>query len=175
MGEGFQFGHEIVENAHDWAYDKYERHDQLPEITRLTTEARATRRAKQATWGPMTDCGRLDVAFATPNAQGIVARLEFRCCNNCGFTEIWDEVEIEEKRHFVEECVFDHLQRTVRAIRTGQLLTPYGCVEEHLQVFVAVTHKVVDRLRKVGRNASWAGTGGYLTVIEGLMWCRRRK
>lgn len=89
--EGFESAHEIMENVHDWAYDKYERDDMLPEIKRLTAELIAAHRAAQAEWGPSTDCDRLDEAFAALNRQGIVARQDFSCCNNCGFTEIWDE------------------------------------------------------------------------------------
>ena len=173
--EGFESAHEIIENAQHWAYEKHGRDDLLPEIKRLTADALATHQAEQAGWGPTTDCDRLDSAFAALNAQGIVARQDFSCCNNCGFTEIWDEVEEEEKQHSVEGYVFYHLQCTEQAIKTGQLLMAYGCVEEDPKAFLCVANKIVGELRKVGLNASWGGTDGHPIVVEELVWRRRRK
>ena len=172
--EGFESVHEIVENAQHWAYEKYERDDLLTEIKRLTADALAVQQSEEAGWGPTTDCDRLDSAFAALNAQGIVARQDFSCCNNCGFTEIWDEVEKEEKDHTVEGYVFYHLQSTERAIKTGQLLMAYGCVEEDPQAFVGIANKIVAELCRAGLNASWAGTAGHPIVVEGLVWRRRK-
>jgi hypothetical protein len=173
--EGFESAHEIVENAQDWAYGKYDRDDLLPEINRLTAEALAAHQAEQAGWGPTTDCDRLDAAFEALNSQGIVARQDFSCCNNCGFNEIWNEVEKEEKQHPVEGYLFYHLQCTERAIETGQLLMAYGCIEDDPEAFFGVANKIVAELRKAGLNASWGGTAGHPIVVEGLVWRRRRK
>lgn len=172
--EGFASPHEIVESAQHWA-EENECSDLLPQIKRLTAEALAVHQAEQAGWGPTTDCDRLDSAFGALSAQGIVARQDFSCCNNCGFTEIWDEVEKEEKSHPVEGYVFYHLQCTEGAIKTGQLLMAYGCVEEDPLAFLGVANKIVAELRKAGLNASWGGTDGHPIVIDGLVWRRRRK
>lgn len=172
--EGFESVHEIVENATDYAYEKYERDDLEPEIKRLTAELLAAYHAEQAGWGPSTDCDRLDEAFAALNRQGIVARQDFSCCNTCGFTEIADEVEAEEKRQPVEGYVFYHLQCTERAIQTGQLLMAYGSVEDDPEALRRVANDVVAELRRVGLNASWGGTTGHPIVVEGIVWRRRR-
>jgi hypothetical protein len=172
--EGFESAHEIVENAHDWASDKYERDDLLPEIKRLTAELVAAHQAEQVGWGPTTDCDRLDQAFAALNRQGIVARQDFSCCNNCGFTEIWDEVEEAEMQHPVEGYVFYHLQFTERAIKTGQLLMAYGCLDEDPEALQRVGNKIVSELRRAGLNASWGRTVGHPIVVEGMVWGRRR-
>jgi hypothetical protein len=172
--EGFESAHEIIENAHDWASDKYKRDDLLPEIKRLTAELLTAHRAEQARWGPTTDCDRLDQAFAALNHQGIVARQDFSCCNNCGFTEIWDEIEEAEKHQAVDGYVFYHLQGTERAIKTGQLLMAYGCLEDEPNALKGVANTIVAELRRVGLNASWGGTAGHPIVVEGLVWRRRR-
>ncbi|MBO0697931.1 MAG: hypothetical protein J2P46_06035 [Zavarzinella sp.] len=172
--EGFESAHEIVESAHDWACGHYERDDLLPQVKRFTAEALAAHRAEQVGWGPTTDCDRLDEAFAALDARGIVARQDFSCCNTCGFTEIWDEVEAAERRGPVEGYVFYHLQCTERAIETGQLLMAYGCVEDDPAAFQRVGHTIVAELRRVGLDASWGGTEGHPIVVEGLVWRRRR-
>lgn len=171
--EGFESAHEIIENATDYALGKYEQ-DFGPEIKRLTAESFAAHQTEQAEWGPTTDCDRLDAAFAALNAQGIVARQDFSCCNNCGFTEIWDEVEEAEKQQPVEGYVFYHLQCTEQAIKSGQLLMAYGCIEDDPDSLQRVGNKIVAELRRVGLNASWAGTAGHPIVVEGMVWRRRR-
>jgi hypothetical protein len=107
--EGFDSVHEIMEDAAHYALEKYEREDLHPEILRLTAELIALHQAEQASWEGKTDCDRLDEAFAALNRQGIVARPDFSCCNNCGFTDIWDEIEEAEKRQAVEGYAFYHL------------------------------------------------------------------
>ena len=171
--EGFESVHEIVENATDYAYGKFER-DFEPEIKRLTAELIAAHRSDQAEWGASTDCDRLDEAFAALNRQGIVARQDFSCCNNCGFTEIWDEVEEAEKQQPIEGYVFYHLQATQRAVESGQLLMAYGCVEDDPEAFKHVSNTLVTELRRVGLNASWGGTTGHPIVVEDMVWRRRR-
>jgi hypothetical protein len=172
--EGFESAHEVVENAHDWAADRYEREDLSPEIKRLTAEALAAHRAEQAGWGPTTDCDRLDLAFAALNAQGIVARQDFSCCNNCGFTEIWDEVDEAEKHGPVQGYVFYHLQSTELAIKTGQLLMAYGSLEDDAEALRHVAEKVIEELRRAALDASWGGTTGHPIKVEGIVWRRRR-
>jgi len=103
-----------------------------------------------------------------------VARQDFSCCNNCGFTEIWDEIEQEEKHRPVEGYVFYHLQGTERAINSGQLLMAYGCVEDDPGTLHRVAHKIIAELCRVGLNASWRGTTGDPIVVEVIRWRRRR-
>jgi hypothetical protein len=171
--DGFESPHEIVEGSQHWVREN-ECEDLLPEIKRLTAEALSAHQEEQAGWGPTTDCDRLNAAFAALNAQGIVARQDFSCCNNCGFAEIWDEVEEEEKQHIVEGYVFYHLQCTEQAVKTGQLLMAYGSVEEDSEALVRVANTIVSELRKAGLNASWGGTVVHPIVVEGLVWRRRR-
>lgn len=172
--EGFESIHEIVENATDYAAEKYARDDLQTQIKRLVAKSLAAHRAEQAEWKSSTDCDRLNDAFSVLNEQGIVARQDFSCCNNCGFTEIWDEVEAEEKRRPVEGYVFYHLQCTEQAIKTGQLLMAYGSVEDDPDQLGRVADKVVAELRRVGLMASWAGTTGHPIIVDGIVWQRRR-
>jgi uncharacterized protein DUF6891 len=171
---GFESVHEIIEDANNYANEKHERDDLLPEIKRIARELVATHQAEEAGWDGPTDCDRLDEAFAALIRQGIVARQDFSCCNNCGFTEIWDEIEKEEQDHPVEGYVFYHLQCTERAIETGQLLMAYGSIEEGEWLLAGVANKVVAELRRAGLNASWGGSDGHPIVADGIVWRRRR-
>jgi hypothetical protein len=110
--EGFESVHEIVEDATEYALGKHGRDDLQPSIKAMLAELLAAHRTEQAGWESSTDCDRLDEAFAALNQHGIVARQDFSCCNNCGFTDIWDEIEKEEERQPVTGYVFYHLQGT---------------------------------------------------------------
>lgn len=51
----------------------------------------AARKAEEAGWTGESDYERLAAAFADLDTQGLVARMNFTCCNTCGTTEIDDE------------------------------------------------------------------------------------
>jgi hypothetical protein len=172
--EGFESVHEIVENTTNYALEQLGRDDLLTEIKRIVGESLDAHRKEQGRWNSSTDCDRLDKAFASLNQQGIVARQNFSCCNNCGFTEIWEEVEHEEERQLVEGYVFYHLQCAERAVETGQLLLAYGCIEEDELVLNRVANTIVAELREAGLDARWQGTVGHPIVIDGIAWQKRR-
>lgn len=174
ISEGFDSVHDIVENATSYALEIHDRDDLKPQIKRIAIELEAAHRKEQIEWGPSTDCDRLNEAFDSLNRQGIVARQNFSCCNNCGFTEIWDEVEKEEKTRTVEGYVFYHFQCVEHAIESGQLHMAYGSVEEDVEVLQRVAYKIIEELRRVGLNASWGGTDGHPIKVEGIVWRRRR-
>jgi hypothetical protein len=171
--EGFDSVHEIIDDACKWAYEKYNRDDLLSAIKGLTAEVFAAYQDEQVEWGRKTDCDRLDEAFAALNRQGLVARQNLSCCNNCGFTEIWSEVERAEQEQPVIGYVFYHLQCTARAIKTGQLLMAYGSVDDEPEILKQVAETVVTELQRVGLNASWGGTENHPIAVEDVVWQRR--
>jgi hypothetical protein len=174
--EGFDPFDEILQTATEYALDMYDGDgdDLEPEIKRLTEEALAAHRAEQSTWNVETDCDRLDEAFTALNRHGIVARQHFTCCNTCGFTEIWDEIEEEEQRQQVKGYVFYHFQSTERAVEAGQLFLAYGCIEEDESALVSVANKIVAELRQVGLDVNWQGDSGHPIVVDGIVWRKRR-
>lgn len=70
--------------------------------------------------------------------------------------------------------MFYHLQATELAIKTGQFLMAYGCVEDDPEAFQRVGSAVVAELQRVGLNASWGGTPGHPIVADSIVWRRRR-
>lgn len=172
--EGFDSFEEIVEGAMEYALDEYDEENLEPEILRLTTEALETHQKEQSNWKLPTDCDRLEEAFAALNRQGIVARQQFSCCNNCGHTEIWDEIEEAEEEQPVEGYVFYHFQSTERAIEAGTLYLTYGCVAEDEAALIRVAQKIVAELQQAGLKVSWQGDGGYAIIVEDMVWRKRR-
>jgi hypothetical protein len=49
------------------------------------------REAEQQTWREVGDYDRMAAAFARIQQQGVLARMNFACCQNCGIDEIDDE------------------------------------------------------------------------------------
>jgi hypothetical protein len=172
--QGFSSVHEIVEETTDFVFETLGRDDLEIEVQHIVTDLLVAYRTEQGYWKSSTDCDRLNEAFAALNRQGIVARQNFSCCNNCGFTEIWDEIDREEKHQPIEGYVFYHLQGTEQAIKTGRLLLAYGCIEEDMKVLTKVANKIVEELRHVGLDANWQGTTSHPIVVDGIVWQRRR-
>lgn len=172
--QGFESVHEVVDNAKIYAYERLGRDDLTSDIQRLTAELLIAHRAEQAGWENTTDCDRLDQAFAALEQRGIVARQNFSCCNHCGFTEIWNEVDETEKSRPVDGYAFYSIQSTKHVIETGQLLMAYGCIEEEADALQRVAELVVEELRRVDLSASWGGTASHPILVSDLVWCRRR-
>lgn len=73
-----------VAGGHDLAEDD-------PRPLRAAAQAWDERLAEQAGWTGESDYDRLAAAFADLEASGVLARMNFTCCNTCGTTEIDDE------------------------------------------------------------------------------------
>ena len=173
--EGFESVHEIVENATDYTLEILGRDDLSIEIKRIVAESLTAHLTEQNAWESSTDCDLIDRAFASLNRQGIVARQNFSCCNNCGFIEIWDEVEREEEQQPIEGYVFYNLQDTERVIETGQLLLAYGCIAEEEAALALVANKIVAELQQVGLDAKWQGTDIHPIIVDGIVWRKHRE
>lgn len=84
---GFASYDEAVEQVRDFL--ELEAGDPRPEQT--VAEVWSKRKAEEATWGEGSDHARLAAAFAELQGKGLVARMNFTCCNTCGTAEIDDE------------------------------------------------------------------------------------
>jgi len=81
-------------------------------------------RLEQRSWPEVTDCERLELAFSRLEEEGIVARQNFTCCNNCGRSEIKDELSEDSAG-----WAFYHMQDTERAVTGGGLFIAYDAVD----------------------------------------------
>jgi len=140
----------------------------------LTERALATHVAEQETWPAVTDCDRLDSAFAELDTVGIVARQHFSCCGTCGATEIQDEMEQAEKAGLpVRGFTFFHVQDTEHAVGGEWLYLSYGASHKDQAAAVAIGHEVVDVLGRHGLAPSWNGKHAHRIALP-LTWQRRR-
>ena len=144
-----------------------------PEAHRLTQAAIAEHEAAQKTWPDMTDCDRLDAAFAALEASGVVSRQNFTCCGNCGVHEIGDEIDgaLNQGRP-VHGYTFYHMQDTERAAEGGGLFLNYGAIEPGDEAAVAVGHEIVAALQAKGLETDWDGSISRRIGVT-LDWKRR--
>lgn len=136
--------------------------------------ALAERRSAQRAWPAVTDCDRLDAAFAALEIQGVVARQNFSCCGTCGASEIWDEIAAFEKAGGrARGYAFYHVQDTDSAVQGHGLYLNYGAVEEGEAAALSVAHEIVADLEAHGLTTRWDGSWNQRIGVD-LDWKRRR-
>jgi hypothetical protein len=145
--------------------------DELEQTVIATVEDVLTQHyEEQNSWAYPTDCDRLDEAFEALNEIGIVARQNFSCCQNCGTTEIWAEVE---QLSDAVGYAFYHFQDTEYVVQGHGLYLSYGSVERTPAASRAIGQRIVATLRLVGLPCDWNGRLSQRIYIP-MNWQRRR-
>jgi hypothetical protein len=146
------------------------------EVPALVREVWVSRLAEQATWPTTTDSDRMNEAFAALEENGVLARMDFSCCQNCGSGEIADEARTWE--HGPHGYVFFHAQDAERLAQEPALLhLSYGAFtadrEGYAAAALAVGDQVVTAVRKAGLRVHWDGTLARRIAVPDLTWHRR--
>ncbi len=89
---GFDDREQLIGSAIEMLEDEYDPDAVRAIVPALVDEELAAHRKAELGWPAITDCDRLDAAFAALEDAGIVARQNFTCCGTCGSAEIWDEI-----------------------------------------------------------------------------------
>lgn len=175
---GFLDANEIEEVAVDSFMDELDGSQLDPAMLRRiagveTDKAFAEQLALQQRWPEVTDCDRLDQAFAELNRSGIVARQNFSCCQNCGHAEIGEEIDAAEKSGTgAIGYTFFHVQTTEGAVETGDLYLAYGNVGGDETGSVRIGWAIVETLERWGLAVDWNGSI-HKTIHVKLKWQRR--
>lgn len=131
--EGFRERIEIVEQSLCELVEDTPRQQLLRLIEHMTDEALACHYKEERRWASLTDCDRLDRAFAAMEEAGIVTRQHFSCCNNCGHKEI--TMEARRQAHLskggaaIRGYAFYHRGDTERAAKSGILYITFGAFD----------------------------------------------
>jgi uncharacterized protein DUF6891 len=174
VAAGFSTAGDIAENAVEVLSDEHDEKVLRTHAMNLTREAIEAHRREQATWPVMTDCDRLDAAFAELERKGIVARQNFTCCQTCGHYEIGDEITVARRAgREVRGYTFYHMQDTESAVEGGGLYLAYGAVPSVDGALVAVGREIVEALHRHGLESKWDGSGNARIFVV-LDWKRRR-
>lgn len=165
---------EIIESTVEVLADDFDEELLRPLAVERTKHYLAEQVRIERNWPAVTDCDRLDRAFAALEQRGIVCRQNFTCCGTCGHAEIGDEMEsVREDGTLVRGYAFYHMQDTERAVEGAGVYLAYGATEEGTPAAVRIGHEICDALRAEGLEVDWDGTLERRIGVS-LDWKRRR-
>jgi hypothetical protein len=174
VAEGFSDPDDIIESTVEMFEEEADEEVVRPLVERLTAKAVRAHLKVQATWPAVTDCDRLDAAFAELNAAGVVCRQNFSCCGNCGVAEIGDEMKQERRNGIqVRGYAFYHMQDTEGAAEGCGLHLNYGAVKKGEAAAVRVAQEIVAALERHGLRTEWDRSWKRRIQVQ-MDWKRRR-
>ncbi|NIK62210.1 DUF6891 domain-containing protein [Kribbella shirazensis] len=170
---GFMNRAEVIEAATEYLEDEGRLTGQ--QVEQFVDELWRARLAEQQRWPDRTDADNVTAAFAELEAAGIVARMNFTCCQTCGSTEIFDERPADRPS---TGYVFFHSQDAERlADDPAYLFLAYGAFDapehEWPARVTAVGEQVAGVLRAHGLPVTWDGSSGQRIQVGPLTWLNR--
>ena len=129
---------------------------------------------EQEAWPALTDCDRLDQAFAALNRQGVIG------LHNVGFSESEGLQEIHSvyverggQALGVRGYCFYHAEDVERAVAGLGLYLSYGASDANIQRGVEMGATICASLCKAGLVVHWDGEIGKRLHLLPLAWQRR--
>lgn len=175
VAAGFADGDAIIDTTLAIYEDEADPAVLLPYVERFVSEVISAHLDEQAHWPAVTDCDRLDTAFAELEQQGIVCRQNFSCCGTCGSAEIWDELATAEEAGLtVRGYAFYHIQDTESAVDGHGLYLNYGAIEDGEAAALQIAREVIATLERHGLRTTWNGRWSQRIGVT-LDWQRRRR
>jgi hypothetical protein len=134
----------------------------------------ARQRSDEKSWSGMTDCDRLDAAFAELEGAGIIARQDYWCCQTCGCSAAADEMrELSEAGQPIRGYTFYHAQDTERGVDGAGVFLSFGAASPDDADWLSVARDVVAVLERYGLKPRWNRTLEQRINVP-LEWRRRR-
>lgn len=144
---------------------------QAPDLIR---QAITRHRAQQQSWPVLTDCDRLDAAFAALEDDGVIARQNFSCCGNCASAEIWAEIDdARDAGRPARGYAYYHMQDTESAVEGHGLYLGYGACAEGETAALDVASEIIAQLEAHGLRSDWDGSITKRIAVP-LDWKRRQ-
>jgi len=172
---GFRTRDDIITCATQLLIDDFDPELIKPLIIERTDFHFTHAQAQEARWPAVTDCDRLDRAFADLENRGIVCRQDFTCCGTCGAAEIGDEIdEARQGGMLVRGYAFYHMQDTEAAVEGHGVYLNYGATTEGELAAVRIGHEICDALRTESLSPQWDGSRETRIKVP-VDWKRRRR
>jgi hypothetical protein len=171
---GFLPEEDIVQIVTDVLSDDFDQDAIKPLVIECTRQKLAAHLTGEKLWPELTDCDRLDRAFAELESRGVICRQDFSCCGTCGSGEIRDEMEkVRSSGSLVRGYAFYHMQDTEHAVEGHGIYLAYGATEDGSLAAVRIGHEICDALRAEKLTVEWDGDLGRRIFVK-LDWKRRR-
>ena len=133
----------------------------------------ARKQAAEKTWPETTDCDRLDAAFETLNAHGVIALQNAGYTTSDGLTEVSEALHARGGRVGVQGYCFYHGQDLERAVKGEGLMLAFGSLDDDKDHKLAVGQRVREILERGGFTVQWDGDAEKRLNLPGLDWKRR--
>lgn len=128
--------------------------------------------AAEAGWPAVTDCDRLDEAFAELNARGIIALHNTGYDMSDGIGDV-SEVLHERGQKGVKGYCFYHGQDVERAVAGEGLMLAFGALDDDKARKMEMGQMVKDILESFGFTVEWNGDAETRLSLPNLDWKRR--
>jgi hypothetical protein len=131
-------------------------------------------RAEQRGWPSVTDCDRLDDAFAELEATGVVSRQNFWCCGTCGLAAIGEQMEASASQGIdARGYAFYHEQDTESAVEGRGIYLYYGSVYGADERSLEIAREIQEVLHRHGLRTEWNGSLQKRIKVQ-MDWKRRQ-
>jgi len=178
----------ILDSIHSWVWSGFYSPEEVNEMIDDILEADAHEQMLRAavapefakkqqaeqTWPAITDCNRLDNAFAALDQRGIL------CLQNAGYTmsdghDDANELLSKQPRGRYFGYCFYHGQDLERAVKGGGLMLAFNHVDGNVPDKIKVGNAVKEELERNGFVLDWKGTAEERIGIPKFDWKRRSK
>lgn len=131
--------------------------------------------SEAANWPGITDCDRLEAAFAAMSARGIIALQNAGYTQSDGYSDVLHYAESHPSRSQLIGYCFYHGQDLERAVDGGGLYLAFGPIDpaQEQSAGPAVGRAIVEELDRAGLRAEWDGTFDKRISIPTLDWKHR--
>jgi Domain of unknown function (DUF6891) len=145
------------------------------QVRQLVEAEVARQEAEQQSWPAVTDCDRLDQAFVTLRANGILAIHNAGLTPSEGIAEMSEQYRAAggERSGIVGYC-FYHRQDMEQALKTRNLGLAYGDIAGDAERGVEIGKRVRSALQLAGLRIRWSGSIDDKLEVLGFHWQRRR-
>ena len=145
------------------------------EVVAAVDAAFASLARDKASWPAVTDCDRLDQAFAALNARGIIALQNAGYTQSDGYGDISQSYDERTDRDNVIGYCFYHGQDLERAVHGEGLYLAFGPIDAKNETTEGprIGAMFVEQLECAGFTVQWDGTFARRIYIPALDWKRR--
>ncbi|MEM7504236.1 MAG: hypothetical protein AAF417_19505 [Pseudomonadota bacterium] len=130
---------------------------------------------EKQTWPEVTDCDRLDSAFAAMNSRGVIALQNAGYTQSDGYDDFRDAYQSFPNKASVLGYCFYHGQDLDRAVLGHGLYLAFGPVDPQAEETIGpkVGNVVREELERVGLSVEWDGKFSSRLLVPELDWKRR--
>ena len=145
------------------------------EVLTAIDAALATWEEEKRSWEGVTDCDRLDAAFAALNERGIIAIQNAGYTQSDGYDDFLEAYANCEDKSNIQGYCFYHGQDLEHAVRGRALFLAFGPADPDQEESKGpeIGQIVKEEMERAGLSVDWDGTFARRLSIPDLKWQKR--